>query len=302
MAASSLLPSCLRSAALFLIILCYYPTLISSLIVVRPTIQQRSNAQLTPRRPLCVAATNKDALEDPIKQVETLVKPKKKTTKTKVSVAAKVKGAVPKKNGAKTESDAAAKKKKRKRQPEGPAYWKNETDHVSLLDRNLTITDSTSNVHMVQFKVRGSPRPLRRHRTSRGFMYNPSSKYQASFREVVQETVWNNKEEPIFGEEDHLAMRLVFYMKRPKLHFVGGKPGPGRLRPIARGRLAPTRTDVDNLAKFVLDSLNGLLYVDDRQVASIHATKLYDNDGTCDGCIKVSIQRLYEEDVDDLLR
>ena len=268
--------SCLRlrpfldSATLCFLILLYCSRFTISFIVVRPTFQYRSNAA---HRQIGVGGAKKETVQDSITQLEP----------------------------PKTKSGA---KRKRKKQPEGPAYWRNETDCIILRDGNLTVTSYVHNVHQLHFKVRGNPRPLRRHRTARGFMYNPSSEYQASFREVVQDMIWNEtnvEPQPLVAEEHQLAMRLVFHMKRPKLHFVAGKPGPGRLRPTAPGRLAPTRTDVDNLAKFVLDSLNGLLYVDDRQVASIHATKIYDNEGTCDGCIEVSIQRLCEQDVEDLL-
>jgi Holliday junction resolvase RusA-like endonuclease len=131
-------------------------------------------------------------------------------------------------------------------------------------------------------------------------MYNPSATYQQLFRKVVEDMV--KDENPLFMEEHQLAMRIIFHMKRPKNHFVGSQPGPGRLKPAAPPRLAPSRTDVDNLAKFVLDSLNGLLYVDDRQVASIFATKIFDNDGHCEGSTEVSIQRLTEEHVDELLQ
>jgi Holliday junction resolvase RusA-like endonuclease len=102
--------------------------------------------------------------------------------------------------------------------------------------------------------------------------------------------------------EQQLAIRIIFHMKRPKHHFVSSKSGPGRLKAGAPPRLSPTRTDVDNLAKFVLDSLNGVLYVDDKQVAFLSVFKLYDNDGHCEGCTEVSIVRLSEQHVDDLLQ
>ncbi len=56
-------------------------------------------------------------------------------------------------------------------------------------------------------------------------------------------------------------------MKRPKTHFVSSNPQSGWIRQLYEG-LIPHRSKivVDNLAKFVLDSLNGLLYVDDRQI------------------------------------
>lgn len=301
---AALLSRCLRPTALLLITLCYCLSFASPLIVARPAwFQQRPNSSsLAPNiATVPVAATKKDVSEGSLEQTESPTIVKKKAVRKKKTSSAKAQGTKEKKNGVKTESKKTRTKKKKK--PEGAVYWRNETDYFLLLDRDLNNVTSTDDAHMIRFLVRGNPRPLRRHRTARGFMYNPSSKYQASFRKIVQEMVWTTDDEPqpFFTEEDQLVMRLVFHMKRPKLHFVGGKPGPGRLRPVAPGRLAPTRTDVDNLAKFVLDSLNGLLYVDDRQVASIQATKIYDNDGHCQGRIEVSIQRLAEDDVDGLL-
>jgi len=276
---------------------------VSPLIVAGPAyIQQRSNSFLTTNSARC-AATKKGVTEDSQEKLETPAVAKNTAVREKKSSNVKLKATKEKKNGVNTESKTVASKKLRKRKPEGPAYWRNETDYFLMLDKDSESISFGDEAHMIQFLVRGNPRPLRRHRTARGFMYNPSSKFQESFRQVVQEMVWTEEQgaQPLFMEEDQLAMKLVFHMKRPKVHFVGGKPGPGRLRSVAPGRLAPTRTDVDNLAKFVLDSLNGLLYVDDKQVASIHATKLYDNEGHCEGFIDVSIQRLTEEDVDNLL-
>ena len=198
------------------------------------------------------------------------------------------------------EATGSRKKRKKCKTPQVPLYWRNETDLFIVQDQDLMNVTCMKDAHLVQFQVRGNPRPLRRHRTAKGFMYNPSFTYQQSFRKVVEDIVKGDS--PLFVEEHQLAMRIIFYMKRPKNHFIGSQPGPGRLKPAAPPRLAPSRMDIDNLAKFVLDSLNGLLYVDDRQVVSIFATKIFDNDGHCEGCTEVSIQRLTEDHVDDLLR
>lgn len=301
--ASSWAQRFLCTVPLYLIIVCYCSNFASSFIATTFVCISKPNLLLSTKHTLiCRAAAKQEVSEESEKELETKIGPEKKTVRKKKSSAVKAKATKAKKNGVKAES---AKKgaSKTKKKNEGPVYWRNETDYFVLLDRDFQNITCTADAHAIQFLVRGNPRPLSRHRTARGFMYNPSAKHQASFRKVVQEMVWTNDEEshPLFAEEDQLAMRLVFHMKRPKIHFVGGKPGPGRLRPVAPGRLAPTRTDVDNLAKFVLDLLNGLLYVDDRQVASIHATKIYDNDGCCQGRIQVSIQRLEEDDIDDLL-
>jgi hypothetical protein len=49
---------------------------------------------------------------------------------------------------------------------------------------------------------------------------------------------------------------------------------------------------MSQLAKFVLDSLNGLLYEDDQSISSLHVTKLLDNEerdcrGSTEVCLRV---------------
>ena len=68
---------------------------------------------------------------------------------------------------------------------------------------------------------------------------------------------------------------LLFYFSRPKYHY-----GTGKNKDSLKDH-APTwftkRKDLDNLIKFVLDSLNGQAYFDDSQVVAIHAYKFYTN-------------------------
>jgi Holliday junction resolvase RusA-like endonuclease len=198
-------------------------------------------------------------------------------------------------------------------------YWRVDSDEFVLHDEtgekheNESSSSSTSSKKLLKFTVRGKPVPLRRHRTSRGFMYNPSAKMQMEFRQVVSDMIYpsempssieeyiqstTSEPEPIFKEDEYLAVTLLFRLKRPKSHFVGSKPGPGRLRPTSPGRLHTTRTDVDNLAKFVLDSLNDLVYVDDRQIISLHAAKVLDSEGHCEGATEVMIRKLDEDEME----
>lgn len=112
---------------------------------------------------------------------------------------------------------------------------------------------------------------------------------------------------PIF-QNQVISVQIISRMKRPKRHFVANKPGPGRLRE-ERSRiddngavqnlashLEVTRPDVDNLAKFVLDSLNGILYNDDRQVVSLHVMKMYDHEEPYSGATDVIIRSMTSED------
>lgn len=78
---------------------------------------------------------------------------------------------------------------------------------------------------------------------------------------------------------------------------MNSTPGEGRIKDKAPGKFHTSRSDIDNLAKFVLDSLNGLLYADDRQVVSLKAMKMLDSEGLCDGATEVSISVLQDEKV-----
>lgn len=227
--------------------------------------------------------------------------------------------------GKKLRKDVRPKNEKVKKLVE-PIHWVQDTDAIVFdwpTSNQSTLHDEQSPPALIQFTVRGNPLPLRRHRTSRGFVYNPSSAAQKSFREIVEAAIYtevvgrndtksdnecsNNvitTMQPIYDAKHTLAMSIIFRMRRPKIHFISGKPGPGRLRESApKQSCSNMRTDVDNLAKFVLDSLNGLVYEDDRQIVSLHVTKLYDNDTDelCKGSTCVCLRLLSEDDLPQLL-
>lgn len=90
-----------------------------------------------------------------------------------------------------------------------PTYWKMQSDEALITEESI------------KFTVRGKPVPLRRHRTSRGFMYNPSARNQEEFRQVVSQILPSLMMGPYFGEDDFLAINIVFHLRRPKSHFVG---------------------------------------------------------------------------------
>ena len=71
--------------------------------------------------------------------------------------------------------------------------------------------------------------------------------------------------------------------------------------PRKAAQLSTIRSDVDNLTKFVLDSMNGVIYEDDRQITSIHATKILDNEDLCTGSIEVFVRSIDVDDVESIL-
>lgn len=92
--------------------------------------------------------------------------------------------------------------------------------------------------------VPGKPVPLQRSQTSKGRHYLPPR--SRAYRELVQ-ACWMEAGRPRLGVAD-LAASMRFYGARADC-------------------------DIDNLVKAILDALNGLAYVDDRQIvclAGIH--------------------------------
>ena len=58
------------------------------------------------------------------------------------------------------------------------------------------------------------------------------------------------------------------------------------------GNMKDTKPDIDNLAKMVMDGLNGIAWNDDAQVCEIHATKFFSQQETC---TRVTIESLWEQ-------
>jgi Holliday junction resolvase RusA-like endonuclease len=289
-------------------------------------------------------------------------KVKRKTAKPKAATKRKTTTPTPtasteanvktRKTKSKKKKKARAKRKKADPKDEPVHFYRNHTDTITIRNSHesesdsaeTTITTRTSTVTkaeatIVKFKVRGNPAPLARHRTYRGFIFNPSAKKQKQFCDVVLDmlplsyfhppnansdsnavnTITKGTENviPIF-QEQVISVQIISRMKRPQKHFLANRPGPGRLRQPpsdpdqdiegvgdkpahVASHLQVTRTDVDNLAKFVLDSLNGVIYTDDKQVASLTVTKVYDDEEPWTGSTDVIIKSMTMEDLNGFL-
>ena len=118
--------------------------------------------------------------------------------------------------------------------------------------------------------IYGRPRPLQRGRhTSRAT--KPYNKANLKNKKVVQEAVLRElvSTDILTPLKGPLYIRIAFVFARPKSDkkrekiFYEGVP------------------DIDNLAKLVLDALNGVLWNDDAQIGKLDCVKLYgDEDRT----------------------
>ena len=120
------------------------------------------------------------------------------------------------------------------------------------------------------FHVDINPVPKGRPRFSKvgGFMrsYTPkkTSDYETEVRTQAQAVMTR---EPL---ETPVAVYLYFRLPIPRSHSKKRQEAclSGSERPIKK-------PDIDNLAKSVLDGLNGVIWHDDSQIVSLHLTKVY---------------------------
>lgn len=121
---------------------------------------------------------------------------------------------------------------------------------------------------MIKFEILGQPMAKQRPRVTRsGIAYTPSKtvNYEALVKYTYQSLYWNR--EPILGHiEAHIT--AVFpvtksYSKKKTAELLAGHNNYDK------------KPDCDNLAKIILDALNGIAYKDDSQVTHLCVSKEY---------------------------
>lgn len=125
----------------------------------------------------------------------------------------------------------------------------------------------------IAFSVPGNPvsqpRPRVTSRGGRGHAYTPASHPVHAYRRCIAAAAIAAGCRP-HGQPVMVVLDLVF--ARPKSHLGAG----GELKKSAP--ILP-RPDVDNVAKSVLDSLNGIAWADDTQVGRLVVEKSYSTEG-----------------------
>ena len=107
----------------------------------------------------------------------------------------------------------------------------------------------------------------------------------------------------IIPRNQPVMIKAWFFLKRPEEDFISRRRVAGRLREEAlldASTVVAIKPDVDNCAKFLLDSLTGALFVDDAQVVSLQMFKLRDTEGLCNGRMQIECS-LWTETVESVL-
>jgi len=121
---------------------------------------------------------------------------------------------------------------------------------------------------MILFTIKGDPKALKRHRTfRRGKLtgqYDPSQGDKADFLSIAHKYA---PDKPI---DVPIHLRATFIFQRPKNHYRANGQVKSQF-----GSQHIGRPDVDNLIKFVCDSLNGVFWRDDSLIFWVNAQKKY---------------------------
>lgn len=127
---------------------------------------------------------------------------------------------------------------------------------------------------MVEFTIPGKPQGKARART----VYNPRINRSVSYTpdntvlyENLIKTLYLEKYPgECFSKGEALHIRIQVYYEPPKS--ISKK----KREEMLAGNLLPCKKpDIDNIAKAVLDALNGVAYGDDNQVTALEVSKYY---------------------------
>ena len=129
---------------------------------------------------------------------------------------------------------------------------------------------------MVYFVVPGDPRGKERprvsgFRTGHAFIYTPDQTIQ--YQKLVREQYETMAHGFRFEDDDELVVYISANFKVPKSvsNLKAQKMLDGKIKP-------KKKPDCDNIAKIVLDALNGCAYKDDSRVIKLVVEKFYAND------------------------
>ena len=119
---------------------------------------------------------------------------------------------------------------------------------------------------MTKFTVLGEPVAKERARVYSGRAFTP--KRTKAYEEQV---AWEyKKQKGKFYAEDAVKVKIELYFAPPK------RITKKELEKISTGQAIYTgKKDIDNIAKSILDGLNGVAYIDDRQVIELSISKQY---------------------------
>ena len=134
---------------------------------------------------------------------------------------------------------------------------------------------------MLQFKIDGNPVGKGRPRFARmgNLVRTYNEKKTTDYEDIVRFHTLTamGSTDPL---ETPVAVYLYFRLPIPQSYTKK------RTEACLSGLERPKRPDIDNLAKSVLDGMNGVAFKDDSQIVSLHCTKIYATEPGVDILVK----------------
>ena len=109
--------------------------------------------------------------------------------------------------------------------------------------------------------AKAKQRPRINRNTGRVFTPNATHKYEKAVKEAYADNY--------FFDSEYISIKILFKFKIPKSYTKKQRSE------ALEGILRPSRADIDNYIKSVLDGLNKVAYSDDRYIYKIEAEKIY---------------------------
>lgn len=132
----------------------------------------------------------------------------------------------------------------------------------------------------MEFIIPGKVQAKQRPRFNGKFAYTP--KETIAYENWVKTCFYENYK-AILPLEKPLKVKIISYYEVPK------SASKKKKLQMLHNEIFPTvKPDTDNIAKSILDSLNGLAYLDDKQVVKLEVEKYYSNNA----CVAVMIEEL----------
>lgn len=139
-----------------------------------------------------------------------------------------------------------------------------------------------SSLHIIDFAVPGEPRTARPRACIRGEKPGMhKDRHVVEYQRVVS-TIARNHMRGKAPLDAPVNVTITHVKPRPKSHTIAQKSVPW----------STTKPDLDNIAKVVLDAMNGIVYCDDSRVASLQLGKVYS--AKIDEYVRVRVENLME--------
>ena len=129
--------------------------------------------------------------------------------------------------------------------------------------------------------VQHPPKYQKRHRMGKGFNYDPSSKDKKLLAPLFKSQMSRQKCQKLTGP---LAVTISAYYNVPKSYSKSVKES-------LYGQYKITKPDADNVAKFYLDAMSGIVYEDDNIIAKLIVSKYYVGEGE-EPYVRINLQEM----------